>query len=474
MKVILVASECVPYCKTGGLADVTRALYDELKKQGIDVSLMLPYYKGVPARGIASTELEFDVTLSGKHYTARVFRSNDAYFIYNETLFYRDGLYGYNGDYEDNDLRFAFFSKAVLIALKKLGLRPHILHLHDWQAAPIAVFLKNSFKGDEFLKDIKTVLTIHNLGYQGIFDKRALRYLELDEKKFTPEYVEFYGKVNYLKGGILFSDLITTVSENYAREILTEQYGAGLHGVLLKRRDVLYGIVNGIDYEVWSPETDPYIYTNYSEKNLRGKGLCKLSLIKELGIRHKRQRPLVSFVGRLTGQKGIELLEENLSFIIEQGCSMVILGEGEPAIERGLNKRLRKFNGQLALRIGFNEPLAHMVYAGSDIILMPSRYEPCGLVQLIALRYGTIPVARKTGGLADTIKDYDPASDQGTGFVFDDYNGSAFREAIKRALVVFYLKARWRRIITSAMRERFSWKDSALRYIQLYEGAIRN
>ncbi len=473
MKIVLLASECVPYCKTGGLADVTRALYDELKAQGIDVMLMLPYYKGVPAKGITSTDIEFEVLMSGEPYHAKVFRGEDGFFIYNETLFYRDGIYGYNGDYEDNDLRFAFFSKASLIALKRLGIKPDIIHLHDWQAAPVAVYLKNSLRGIEFYQGIKTILTIHNLGYQGIFDKRALRYLDVDETLFTPEYLEFFGKVNYLKGGILFCDAITTVSRRYAEEILTKEYGFGLHGVLLKRKDVIYGIVNGIDYNVWSPETDPHIYCRYSESNLRGKGLCKLDLLRELGLEPKRNTPVVSFIGRLTGQKGIELLEENIQFLLDAGCRVVVLGEGESSIKEILEKRHKHREGLFALKIGFNEPLAHKVYAGSDITLMPSLYEPCGLVQLISLSYGSIPVARNTGGLSDTIDDYDPFRDDGTGFLFDDYNASAFREAIKRALVVFYIKKRWISIVKRAMRKRFSWRDSALQYIDIYERLLK-
>ncbi len=469
MKIVLIASECVPYCKTGGLADVTRALYDELKAQRQDVLLMLPYYKGVPARGIASTNIEFDVVISGRSFHARVFQSDDAYFIYNEALFYRDGIYGYNGDYSDNDLRFAFFSKASLIALKNLNIRPDILHLHDWQVAPVAIYIKNSFKKFEFYQKIKTLLTIHNLGYQGIFNKRALGYLDLDETMFTPEYLEFYGRVNYLKGGILFSDIITTVSKRYAEEILSKEYGFGLHGVLLKRKDDIYGIVNGIDYNVWSPGTDPHIHANYSVNDLRGKGLCKLALLKELGLEVKRKAPVVSFIGRLTGQKGIELLEKNIDFLLDSGCRVIVLGEGETSMEDILEKRHKHREGLFALKIGFNEPLAHRVYAGSDITLMPSLYEPCGLVQMISLSYGSIPVARNTGGLSDTINDYDPLDDEGTGFLFDDYNVSAFREALKRALIVFYVKNRWVKIVKRAMKQRFSWRDSVLQYIRLYE-----
>ncbi len=473
MKVVLIASECVPYCKTGGLADVTRALYDELKSQGIDVLLMLPYYKGVPAKGISSTNIEFDVVISGKSYHARVLESSDACFIYNEPLFYRDGIYGYNGDYSDNDLRFAFFSKASLIALKLLNIKPDILHLHDWQVAPVAIYLKNSLKNIEFYKRIKTILTIHNLGYQGIFNKRALEYLDLDETMFTPEYLEFFGKVNFLKGGILFSDVITTVSRRYAEEMLTKEYGFGLHGVLLKRKNHIYGIVNGIDYNVWSPETDLHIYSRYSQDDLRGKGLCKLALLRELGLEIQRNTPIVSFIGRLTAQKGIDLLEKNIDFLLNSGCRVIVLGEGESSIENILERRHKDREGLFALKIGFNDTLAHKVYAGSDITLMPSMYEPCGLVQMISLSYGTIPVARNTGGLSDTIYDYDPFTDDGTGFLFDDYNVSAFREAIKRALIVFCVKNRWIKIVKRAMKQRFSWKDSALQYIRLYRQLIK-
>ncbi|NOX20996.1 MAG: glycogen synthase, partial [Nitrospirae bacterium] len=327
MKVVLIASECVPYCKTGGLADVTRALFDELYAQGIDVHLMLPYYKGISARDISSTEVNFDISVGEGVYNVRVFKSGRVYFIYNKELFYRDGIYGYNGDYQDNDLRFAFFCKAALLALKRLSLNPDVLHLHDWQTAPVSVFLKNSFQNDKYYRKIRTVLTIHNLGYQGIFDRRALYLLDLDDSMFTPEYLEFYGKVNFLKGGILFSDVITTVSRKYAEEILSEEYGFGLHGVLRKRKKALYGIINGIDYSVWSPENDPFLYSSYSEENLKGKGLCKLALLKELGFSPGRNIPVFAFIGRLTTQKGLDLIEGALDMLVDKKCRVVILGE---------------------------------------------------------------------------------------------------------------------------------------------------
>ncbi len=474
MKVVLIASECVPYCKTGGLADVTRALFDELSAQGIDVHLMLPYYKGISARDISSTEVNFDISVGEGVYNVRVFKSGRVYFIYNKELFYRDGIYGYNGDYQDNDLRFAFFCKAALLALKRLSLNPDVLHLHDWQTAPVSVFLKNSFQNDKYYRKIRTVLTIHNLGYQGIFDRRALYLLDLDDSMFTPEYLEFYGKVNFLKGGILFSDVITTVSRKYAEEILSEEYGFGLHGVLRKRKKALYGIINGIDYSVWSPENDPFLYSSYSEENLKGKGLCKLALLKELGFSPGRNIPVFAFIGRLTTQKGLDLIEGALDMLVDKKCRVVILGEGDKEIESTLRNKFNRHREIIALKIGFNEPLAHLVYAGSDFTLMPSRYEPCGLVQLISLRYGTIPIARNTGGLADTIDDYDPETDEGTGFLFDEYNESAFREAIKRALILFYIKGRWRSMIKRAMRKRFSWQDSAKRYIEIYDNLVKH
>ncbi len=474
MKVVLIASECVPYCKTGGLADVTRALFDELSAQGIDVYLLLPYYKGISAKDITSTDIDFDINVGERVYNVRVFQSDRVYFIYNKELFYRDGIYGYNGDYQDNDLRFAFFCKAALLALKRLSLNPDVLHLHDWQTAPVSVFLKNSFQNDKYFRRIRTVLTIHNLGYQGIFDRRALYLLDLDDSMFTPEYLEFYGKVNFLKGGILFSDIITTVSKRYAEEILSEEYGFGLHGVLRKRKKALYGIINGIDYSVWSPENDPFLYSRYSEDNLKGKGLCKLALLKELGLDSGRNIPVFAFIGRLTTQKGLDLIESALDMLLGIKCRVVILGEGDREIEKTLKSKFERHREIVSLKIGFNEPLAHLVYAGSDFTLMPSRYEPCGLVQLISLRYGTIPIARNTGGLSDTIEDYNPETDEGTGFLFDEYNESAFREAIKRGLILFYIKGRWRSMIKRAMRKRFSWHDSARQYIEIYNSLVKD
>ncbi|MCX7793192.1 MAG: glycogen synthase GlgA [Thermodesulfovibrionales bacterium] len=478
MKIFIVTPEAVPYAKTGGLADVTGALLKEFRRAGHEAWIILPFYSAVEkSGGFSDTGIRFSVDILSQKIEASVIESMDreypAFFVRCDRFFMREGLYGTSaGDYLDNCIRFSFFSRAAIKLFKTLNKRPDVLHVHDWQTALIPFYLKNFYKDDLFFRDTKTVLTIHNLGYQGLFSPTELPYTGIGLEYFNPEGIEFYGKINFLKAGIISADAITTVSESYAREILTEEYGYGLDGVLRKRAGRLYGILNGIDYSIWNPETDPVIPHRYSLSSLKGKLFCRKKLIKELGIEIRDSQPLIGFVGRFVSQKGIDLIESTLPEIIKAGFGLVMIGQGEKTFEQSLDKKHREFKKNFFFKRVYDDSLARKVYAGSDIFLMPSRYEPCGLVQLIAMRYGTIPVARATGGLKDTIEDYNHLSGKGSGFLFSGYNGSAMLESLKRAMCVFQNKRRWSALVKDSMKKDFSWKHSAQKYIKLFNDLL--
>ncbi len=473
MKIVLVSVEAVPYCKVGGLADVVGALFEELSLRETEVILTLPYYrKIIKPEGIYDTGIRFNLRMGNASYDFSVFKKENVYFFASERLFDREGIYGdREGYYEDNALRFAFFSRAVLEYFNRTGYQPDVFHLHDWQTSLIPLYIEIYYRDSPSYKKTVTVLTIHNAGYQGIFPSHLLKDLGIPEGLFTPEGIEFYGNINFLKAGILYSDIITTVSRRYAEEITTPEYGGGLEGVLKRRTNDLYGILNGIDYSKWSPENDPLIYSKYSYDNLRGKALCKYQLLKECSLEYEKGKPLVAYIGRFDAQKGIELIIAVLKEILDYGVPLVILGEGNPYDEDSLMKIKRSMDKRLFLNIGFNDTLAHRIYAGADIIMMPSRYEPCGLVQMISLRYGTIPVARNTGGLSDTIVDYNPFTGKGTGFLFEEYTTGAFLESLKRAFTVYVNRGRWRKIMKAAMQMDFSWSSSVSEYIRIYKKA---
>ncbi len=470
----MVTPEAVPYAKTGGLADVTGALIKEFNSAGLKAFLFMPFYSEViKSDNISDTGIRIRLQILSETIEASMLESGDkdypAYFIRCDKFFMRKGLYGESsGDYPDNALRFSFFSRVSLEAMKALSLRPDIIHLHDWQTALIPFYLKNFYSGDPFFKDTKTVLTIHNLGYQGIFHPSQLPYMGVGLEYFNPEGLEFYGKVNLLKAGIIYSDAITTVSENYAREILTEEYGFGLDGILRKRSSRLFGILNGIDYELWNPETDIYLPKRYSIKDIGPKRSCKISLLRELSLRLTPEQPLIGFVGRFASQKGVDLIAEAIPDIIRLGAGLIMIGEGDREIEKRLLKEAEAFKDSLYLKTGYDEALARKVYAGSDILLMPSRYEPCGLTQMISMRYGTVPLARATGGLVDTIEDYDHLKEKGSGFLFRGYNSAEMIKSLKRAFCLLRQKRRWMSLVRSVMKKDFSWKGSAGKYIALF------
>jgi starch synthase len=475
MKILIATPEAIPFAKTGGLADVTGALLNEYKRMKKEAYLILPLYRKIKENfKLRDKNLKVKVSLADRSLTGRIFENASTYFIECDELFDRDDLYGTpHGDYPDNASRFIFFSRAILEACKALRLKPDIIHCNDWQTGLVPLYLKTLYRTDKLFSKTSSVLTVHNLGYQGLFPASEIPSLGLGWAVFHPEGIEFYGKINFLKAGLITADSVTTVSNNYAKEMLTPEYGFGLDGVLRKKSSLIRGIINGIDYKEWNPATDRFIAKNYSVEDITGKQRCKLHLLKECGMKTDVKVPLMGIVGRLSSQKGIDLVLESMEDILSTGANLIILGKGDDIFHAGLSRAAERHKGRVYVKIGFQDDLAHMIYAGSDIFLMPSRYEPCGLGQLISMRYGTIPVARKTGGIVDTVSDYDHMTGRGTGFLFSDYSASALQECIKRALSVYVDRNRWKKMVLAVMRMDFSWKNSAKKYIEFYESIIR-
>lgn len=462
MKIAMCSSEVVPFAKTGGLADVVGALPLALENQDQEVVIILPYYKEVEKSKVKINKG------SGDFYQAVIGKNIKVYFIVQDKFYNRDNLYGdKHGDYPDNIERFAFYCHSTLKLLKKIDFAPDIIHCHDWQSALIPVYLKELYKTDSFYKNTKTVLTIHNLGYQGLFEAQEYSKLGLDSKFFNSESLEFFGRINLLKAGITFSDIVTTVSPTYSKEIQTEVLGFGLEGVLEKRRDSLYGILNGLDYTIWNPETDKFIAQKYSLDNLTGKTKNKEDLQKLCGLPVNPELPLVGIVSRLATQKGFKLLTESIEAVCKLDLQLVILGTGEARYHHLLEEAAKKHKKTFSLHIKFDDELAHKIYSGSDMFLMPSEYEPCGLGQLIALKYGSVPLVYKTGGLADTVNAQN-------GFLFEAYNKEALLNTVKTAVKTYSDKVKWNKMIANAMKCSFSWENSAIQYIQIYEKAKKH
>ncbi len=474
MKIGFCSSEVFPFSKTGGLADVCGALPAALEEEGQEVKIFTPLYKGIKPQEMNS---RFGRSVIGKNI--------EVFFIRNDEYFSRDYLYGTpQGDYPDNLERFSFFARRVLEVIKEIGFRPHIMHCHDWQTGLIPVYLRYIFNKDAFYQGIGTIFTIHNLAYQGIFPADKFGILGLPQEFFSIDGLEFYGKINLLKGALLESDILTTVSPTYAREIQTSEFGCGLEGVLSKRKDVLFGVLNGLDYNIWDPQADPLIYSNYGPQNIEKKGKNKVSLQKDCGLKIDKDIFLLGFVGRLAEQKGIDLLAEIIPPLLEKlKAQIVILGTGDQKYHQILEELLSRyksdkiFGKQIAIYLTFDETLAHRIYAGADSFLMPSRFEPCGLGQMISLKYATLPIVHRTGGLADTVVDVSQDIEKGNGFVFTDVSSRAFLECIERAQGVFSDKATWSLIQKRVINLSFSWRDSARNYIRLYNrclGSLKN
>ncbi len=469
MKVLFVSSEVVPYAASGGLADVAEALPIALQEEGVDVIRVMPKYRGIELKHKLKRAFSFIVEAGGQARVANVFSLKEdgvlTYFIGNVDYFERDDLYGYS----DDDERYGFFCKATLEMLMFLNVQPDIIHLNDWQSALIALLMKEEYYHLEFYRNIRLMFTIHNLQYQGVFDKDVLDNLNLPLKYFNMDAVEYHGKVCYMKAGIVYADLVTTVSKTYAHEIQTPWYGYGLDGLLRKYSDKIYGIVNGIYYDKYNPEDDPALEHHFSVKNFSTmKPKQKASLQRELGL-PERDVPLLGVVTRLAEQKGVDLIIQSMEKLMDQDVQFVVLGSGDYFYESRLKKLEKKYPDKVSVNILFNQDVARRIYGSADIFLMPSLFEPCGLSQLYSLRYGTVPVVRRTGGLEDTIVDYKQNPKEGTGFSFKHYNCEEFLEAIQHALDLYQDRTAWNNLVERCMRTRFSWNKSAKEYIEQYK-----
>ncbi len=480
MKVLVASSEIVPFAKTGGLADVTGSLPKALRKIGVEADVILPLYRAVDRERFPLTPSGPPVRVPLGHReeagTVMETEAEDgvrAYLVRNERYFDRDFLYGTkDGDYVDNCERFAFFCRAIMEWILRSGRRYDIIHCNDWQTALVPAYVGTIYSRETALRSTGTVFTVHNLGYQGLFWNHELPLTGLGWDLFTPKGVEFYGKLNVLKAGLVFADILTTVSDTYSREIQTAEYGHGLEGVLYERRADLHGILNGVDYENWNPETDPLIAERYSRQDLSGKKVCRDDLLSEFGWTGPVDEPVIGVVGRLTAQKGFDLIEQVGGWLATQPVRVVILGTGERKYETAMNELGRLRPDRFSLRFAFDNRLAHKIEAGADIYLMPSRYEPCGLNQIYSLKYGTVPVVRNTGGLADTVVDADADPARGTGFMFNGYDPSELTNALARALAAYAYRPRWEGIVKRGMAQDFSWEASARRYVDVYRKAL--
>ncbi len=477
MKILFCSSEVVPFAKTGGLADVAGALPLALEELGLEVAVVMPKYKSIQAEKFNIKKISEDI------YSAKIGKNICVYFLENKKFFDRDGLYGDKaGDYPDNLERFSYFSLRTLELMKEInfsaaggsasGGKADIIHCNDWQTSLIPVYLKTIYKDKPFFKDMKTVLTVHNLAYQGLFDKKEYPELGLDWEYFTIDSLEFYDKINILKGGLALSDIITTVSETYSREIQTKEFGCGLDGFLAKRKDSIFGIINGLDYNLWDPAKDKMIFKTYSAENLEDKYVNKSALQKECGLDVNPNVPLIGLVGRLAEQKGLDILAAVMEKIAKLNLQMVFLGTGDVKYHLILQDIAKRYPKNISVHIKFDDTLAHKIYAGCDMFLMPSRYEPCGLGQMISLKYATIPVVFKTGGLADTIIDFDPLTEEGNGFVFDYYHKDDLLKTIKLAIYFYKDKAVWNKLLRRSVAYDFSWKESAKKYLNLYKKCL--
>ena len=461
----MITSEAAPFAKTGGLADVLGALPPALAKLGEEVAVVMPRYGSVPLHGSTRISDAMRLSVGPTAFTVaidQVEREGVRYlFVDCLPLYARAGVYSEDGvAYVDNHIRFALLNQAALEIGRSI-FRPNIFHAHDWPGGLLAPYLRENFGSDPDFAGAKSIITIHNLGYQGNFPAATISDLGLSPALFHPNGLEFWGELSFLKAGIVWSDAITTVSPTYAREIQTPEYGAGLDGVLRDRAAKISGILNGVDYAEWSPDIDPYLNVPYSAQDLSGKRLAKRALLKEIGLPLNEARPLIGIVSRFAGQKGFDLLEEIVPDLAGMDLAMAVLGSGEAPIEEMFRTMAKAHPEKFAAQVGYDEGLAHRIEAGSDMFLMPSRYEPCGLSQLYSLRYGTVPIVRATGGLEDTV-------DEHTGFKFTEYTPEALLEAIRQALEAWSDRPGWLERMRRGMAKDFSWDAAAVQYRRLY------
>jgi starch synthase len=486
MKIAFVTTECVPYAKTGGLADVAGSLPAELAKLGCEVKIFIPKYSLIDENrhGLKYNWdiSEMPIRINGVIRSVHIYQSKlpntdiDVYFVDCPHYFYRHIIYTND---PDEDERFILFSKAVIETLQRLQWAPDVINCNDWQTGLLPLFIKDNYNWDRLFDHTATLFTIHNIGYQGLFSKSVLFSAEIRQSLFyTGGPIEHDGGVSFMKAGISFADIINTVSNTYAHEILTPEYGAGLEATLEKRKDDLYGILNGVDYNIWNPETDKHLPYHYTINDLSGKHLNKSYLLKHFGIKPDENIPLIGIVSRMVLQKGFDIFADSINELMGLHAQWIILGSGEDRFEELFRKLSILFPGKVGTYIGYNNELSHLIEAGSDMFLMPSRYEPCGLNQIYSLKYGTVPIVRKTGGLADTVKDWDEQNHygfkDGNGFSFYDYSGFALYKSVERAVNVFKHKDIWKKIQTNGMRLDFSWTRSAEKYLELYKLALEN
>lgn len=479
MNILMVASECVPFVKVGGLADVVGTLPKYLKEMGHDVRIILPKYRSIDGKKYDLKPLPYLLKVNVGKETEK-FRIKhgfnedgiDVYFIENMRYFNRPGVYGDGGnDYGDNRERYIFFCRAALEAVKAVMFRPDIIHCHDWQTGLIPAYLKTNLKNDGFFWNTSSVFTIHNIAYQGSFGADTVLAAGFSWEDFTPDKLEFYNNVNFLKSGIEMADAVSTVSPTYALEI-KEFNGRGIEVVLNSRPDEIYGILNGIDYDYWNPETDGYIPANFSKNDLSGKKICKAELQKMCGFDVDRDAYLLGCVSRLDNQKGFDIITDALYSLDGRKMQFVILGSGDRFIQRQLQDAASKMPGNVAVFFDYNEPLAHQIYAGSDAYMMPSRFEPCGLSQMISMAYASIPIVNRTGGLSDTVTYYNHFTREGNGFMFNITYGENFVQTILKSERIFKDKYNWSVLMQNAMNCDFSWKKSVERYRQMYEDTV--
>lgn len=471
MRIVVAGSELAPFARTGGLGDVLEALPAALAARGHQVSVAIPCYRGLredPRLNVSERGVRVEVPLGSQLVTAELLQGRtpagiQVFLIRHDESFDRPGLYGVEGsDFPDNAERFILFSKCIVELVRRISPPLDLVHLHDWQTALVPVLLKAR------RLPFKSVLTIHNLAYQGSFPGIDFALTNLPGSYFSPRGVEFYGQLNLFKGGILFADTVTTVSERYAQEIQTPEGGAGLDAVIREHVYKLRGILNGADYSIWNPETDQLLPKSYKASNLAGKAACRTALLKEFGLAPKPAGPVFAMISRLTEQKGIDLLFPSIDRMLSGNARLVILGEGEIGYERELLIASRRHPERFAYRQSMDDRLAHLIQAGADVFLMPSQFEPCGLTAMYALKYGTLPLARATGGLFQIIQDFDPGTDTGTGFLFFNYSPEALWDTIVRVKRTFGDAAVWKRLVQRAMRADFSWSKAVLRYEEAY------
>jgi starch synthase len=479
----MITPEATPFAQTGGLGEVLSALPAALVELGVEVDVLMPKYRGISAEhwGLEDLNLNIEVTLNAKPVTASLWQHQDKrgpryLFLGCDEYYDRDQLYGtVDGDYEDNAERYVFLTRAAIEMALSRKIHYDVFHSHDWQASLVSVYLRTLYAGEPLLEESAAALTIHNLGFQGIFWSLDMPLVGVGWEFFTPRHMEFHGKLNFLKSGIIFSDRVNTVSPGYRDEILTPEYGFGLEGVLQEKGPRLSGILNGVDYTVWNPENDALIMANYSAKDLSGKASCKADLQELAQLPVRPDIPLIGMVSRLSSQKGIDLLEAAIPQLMDRDVQFVLLGTGEERYARAFRTLRESHPDRVGIFLSYDYQVAHKIFAGADMLLVPSRYEPCGINQLFALKYGTVPIVRATGGLRDTVMQYDRKKGSGTGFVFERAESAEFLDALLQALDLYGEKPdEWKSLVQRGMKEEFSWKRSAKEYLKMYEQALED